>query len=137
MAQLNPYLSFENNCRDAMNFYKECLGGKLTMQQVSDLPEMAAQMPPEMSTSIMHSTLTNGNITIMASDLNRDAPVEGNTVHLLISCDTETELNTFFSKLSAGGTVHEPVAYMPWGAFYGSLTDKFGKHWALNYAKSS
>jgi PhnB protein len=136
MAQLNPYLSFSNNCREAMNFYKDSLGGELVLQTVGELPEMAAQMPPEMKSNIMHSVLTSGDIIIMASDLNRESPVEGNTVHLCIQCKTEDELNTFFSNLSKGGKITEPIADMPWGAKYGSLIDKYGKYWLFNYAKN-
>lgn len=136
MAQLNPYLSFSNNCREAMNFYKDSLGGELVLQTVSELPEMAAQMPPEMKDSIMHSVLTSGDIVIMASDLNRENPVEGNTVHLCIQCKTENELNTFFSNLSKGGKITEPISDMPWGAKFGSLIDKFGKYWLFNYSKN-
>jgi len=135
MAHLNPYLTYGNNCRDAMNFYKDCLGGELFLQTVGELPAMAAQMPPEMKNNILHSTLTSGDITIMASDLNRETPIEGNTVHLCVNCKTENELNTFFSKLSRGGKITEPIADMPWGAKYGSLTDKFGKHWLFNFSK--
>lgn len=135
MAQLNPYLNFNNNCREAMTFYKDCLGGELTLQTVEELPEMAALMPPEMKKSIMHSVLTSGDIVIMASDLNREKPVDGNTVHLCIQCKTENELNTFFSKLSRDGKITEPIADMPWGAKYGSLVDKFGKYWLFNFSK--
>lgn len=135
MPQLNPYLSFEGNCREAMNFYKECLGGELTMQTVGEMPEMAAQMPPEMKDHIMHSTLISGGIVIMGSDLNREKHLEGNTVHLCLNCDNETEQDTFFSGLSEGGKITEPLSDMPWGGRYGSLTDKFGKYWVLNYQK--
>ena len=135
MAHLNPYLNFDNNCREAMNFYKECLGGELFLQTVSELPAMAPQMPPQMKDNILHSSLTSGDIVIMASDLSREKRIEGNTVHLCINCNSENELNSFFSKLSAGGKVTEPIADMPWGAKYGALTDKYGKHWIFNFPK--
>lgn len=135
MAQLNPYLNFDNNCREAMNFYKDCLGGKLSIQTVGESPMMAEQMPSQMKDSVLHSTLTSGNIVIMASDLNREKPIVGNTVQLCINCDSENELISFFSQLSKGGKVTEPLAVMPWGAKYGALTDKFGKHWIFNFKK--
>ena len=133
MAHLNPYLNFTNNCREAMTFYKDCLGGELVFMLVADMPEMAAQMPPEMKNAIMHSSLTNGNIILMGSDLNRDTALEGNTVQLCINCDNEAQLHEFFNKLSAGGEISEPVANMPWGAVYGALKDKYGKRWQLNF----
>lgn len=135
MAQLNPYLNFNKNCREAMNFYKDSLGGELTLQTVSESPEMAAQMPPQMKDLILHSVLTRSGITIMGSDMNREKPIEGNTVHLCINCESEDELNTFFSKLSDDGTITEPLADMPWGAKYGALTDRYGKNWLFNYQK--
>ncbi len=119
-----------------MNFYKDCLGGELQLQTVGESPEMAAQMPPQMKDLILHSTLTSGKLVIMASDLSREKRVEGNTIHLCVNCDTDVELNSFFSKLSAGGKVTEPLADMPWGAKYGALTDKYGKQWLFNFQKS-
>ena len=135
MAQLNPYLNFDNNCREAMSFYKDCLGGELTLQTVGEMPAMAAQMPPQFKDSILHSMLKSGDIVIMASDLSREKRVEGNTVHLCINCASAEELNSFFSKLSVGGLVTEPVADMPWGGTYGALTDKYEKHWVFNFQK--
>jgi PhnB protein len=134
MAKLNPYLSFEN-CREAMNFYKECLGGELVLQTVGESPAMAAQMPPEMRDHILHSTLTVGDIVIMASDMSKGKRMEGNTVQLCINCDSETQIADYFSKLSAGGTIDDPLIDMPWGAIYGAITDKYGKHWVLNFQK--
>jgi PhnB protein len=135
MAQLTPYLNFNNNCREAMKFYQECLGGQLDLQTVAEMPAMAEQMPPEMKDHILHSQLKSADIVIMASDLNREKSVEGNTVHLCLNCTSENELNSFFTKLSAGGKITEPIAPMPWGATYGALTDKYGKHWVLNFPK--
>jgi PhnB protein len=132
MAQISPYLIFNGNCREAMNFYKSALGGVLSLQTVSESPQMAAQMPLEMKDSVLHSTLINGTITLMASDLNRQNPVEGNTVQLCINCQNENELYNFFSGLSQDGKVIETIKNMPWGAKYGELVDKYGKHWIFN-----
>jgi PhnB protein len=133
MARLHPYLNFDKNCRQAMNFYKDCFGGELFLQTVGESPEMAAQMPPEWKDCIIHATLTSGDLVLMASDLNRNERVEGNTVHLIVNCKSEEEINQFFSKMSDGAEIIEPVADVPWGAKYGELRDKFGKYWMFNY----
>lgn len=135
MAQLSPYLNFDKNCREAMNFYKDCFGGELFLQTVGESPEMAAQMPAEWKDCVLHSTLTSGELVLMASDLNRDKRLEGNTVHLCVNCKTEYEINSFFSKMSDGAEIVQPVADVPWGAKYGELVDKYGKHWMFNYHK--
>ena len=67
MIQINAYLTFNGNCREAMTFYQKCLGGELYLQTIGESP-MAAQMPPQMKDSILHSTLTNGEAIIMATD---------------------------------------------------------------------
>ena len=135
MAQLNPYLSFDNNCREAMNFYKDCFGGELVIQTVGESPEMAAQMPPHMKDSILHSSLISGGISIMGSDLNREKPSEGNTIQLCINCESEKELNSLFSNLSKDGKVIQAISDMPWGAKYGEIIDRYGKHWMFNFQK--
>jgi len=68
MSHIVAYLNFNGNCRKAMNFYKERLGGELTMQTVGESP-MAGQMPPEMGPLILHSSLTSGALNLMASDM--------------------------------------------------------------------
>ena len=136
MNYLSPYLSFNGKCREAMKFYQDCLGGDLQMQKVSEMPEMAKQMPESYKDSILHSMLTSGPIVIMASDLSRDKPVMGNTTHLCLNCSTENEIRSLFSNLSAGGQVTEPLKDMPWNALYGAITDKFGTQWVFNYDKA-
>ncbi len=44
MSTINSYLRFNGNCSEAMTFYKDCLGGELTMQKVGESP-MAGNMP--------------------------------------------------------------------------------------------
>ncbi|MBS1653872.1 MAG: VOC family protein [Bacteroidetes bacterium] len=131
---LSPYLNFDNNtCKAAMQFYKDCLGGELFMQTVGESP-MAEQMP-HLKDAIMHSHLKNGVINIMGSDMIMGKAQEGNTVHLCMDCSSEEETKTYFDKLSAGGTIVQPLQSTFWGALFGMFTDKFGKQWMLNYTK--
>ncbi len=132
MAQLCPYLIFDNNCREAMTFYRDCLGGVLTLQTVGESPAMAAMMPAHMKDRILHSTLVSGGITIMASDLQRVPRVVGTANYLCINCDSEAELRTYFSALATNGQITEPLAAMPWGGLYGALTDQYGHQWVFN-----
>lgn len=55
-----PYLFFPGNCREAFEFYEECLGGKIVaMMAHADAPpgEVPADVAPE---SIMHACLQVG-----------------------------------------------------------------------------
>jgi len=127
MATLNPYLNFYGRCTEAMNFYKEAFGGELFIQLAGDSP-VKDQVPAELHNQVMHSHLKGGSIEIMASDMAPTQPIEGNTVYLALICKDEAEVQSHFQKLSEGGKVEQPLtkAFFGW---FGSLEDKFGKHW--------
>lgn len=136
MTQVNAYVGFNGECREAMNFYKECLGGELMLQTVEGTP-MEGNCPPAMKNQVLHSSLTKGPLLIMGTDMTRpDGFIKGNNFALSLSCSSEEEINTFFSKLSEGGKILEPLKDQFWGAIFGAFTDKFGIGWMLNYEKN-
>ena len=133
MTQINSYLTFNGNCREAMTFYKECLGGELVLQTIGESP-MADTMPAQMKRSILHSTLTKGNLLLMGSDMVADnGLVKGNSVSLMLNCSSEEEIKTCYKNLSKDGEATHPLENTFWGALFGDLTDKFGNHWLLHY----
>ena len=133
MAKLNPYLTFSGNCREAMNYYNECLGGELSFIIVGESPA-ANQVPASMKHHILHSSLKTGELELMATDMQPESLKEGNAVHLCLSCNTEEETRHLFEKLAAGGKVKQPLHEMFFGLI-GTLTDKFGKSWILECDK--
>ncbi len=136
MKQLNAYLRFDGNCREAMSFYQECLGGELKWMTAGETP-MGAQMPPEAQRRIMHSTLTIGPFVLSASDTFRqEVLTNANSITMMIDCSSEDEITAFFSKLSAGGTIIAPLKKEFWGGIFAQFTDKFGKEWMLNCDKA-
>ncbi|WP_080055345.1 VOC family protein [Spirosoma aerolatum] len=132
MTQINPYLNFNGNCREAMTFYRECLGGELNLQTIGESP-IGDQMPDEIKERILHAGLTkDGNLLLMGSDMMGSGLIVGNSVTLSINCRSEKDIHQFFSKLAEGGQIRDPLSDMFWGALFGSLTDKFGLSWVLN-----
>lgn len=137
MAQLNVYLHFDGNCRAAMNFYKECLGGELSLQTAGESP-MGEQTADEEKQKIIHSSLTNNSLVLLACDgFGPEGIIRGNTVTLCLDCSSEEEINTFFANLSAGGQVTHALKTEFWGGTFGQLTDKFGVNWMLNYSPNA
>ena|SRR6478609_7153620 len=130
MAQVGPYLTFNGNCREAMNFYKEVFGGELMMQTFGEAPMDA---PGDAKDRIMHANLRNGDFLLMASDgMPGQAPIVGNNVTLSVNCNSKEEQENYFNKLAAGGNITMPLADTFWGAYFGMLTDKFGMNWMFN-----
>lgn len=137
MTKINSYLTFNGNCREAMTYYKECLGGKLELQTIGESP-MADQMPIKMKDCILHSTLTTDGFVIMGSDMTPETGLlKGNAVSLMLNCSSERDIRITFGKLSDGGTVKHPLENTFWGALFGDLTDKFGNNWILNFNKNN
>lgn len=136
MTNIHAYLTFNGNCREAMTFYKESLGGELTLQPIEGTP-MAARCPEGMLHHIMHASLAKGDMLLMATDMIGPAGFNpGNTISLSLICSSEEEINTFFKNLSAGGQVVHELSDAAWGALFGVLVDKYGVAWMLNYDKT-
>ena len=128
MPQLNTYLRFNGNCREAMTFYQSCLGGELTIQTVGESPA-AGQMPPAMHNNVLHSVLAKDGFELMASDMTGpEGVIKGNAVTLCVIGSNKGEIEPIFTRLSAGGTVNTPLIEEYFGTF-GDLTDRFGIEW--------
>jgi PhnB protein len=135
MAQLNPYIHFDGNCKEAMNFYKDALGGDLTLQTIGESP-MAGGMPKEEHNKVLHSVLTKDGFVLMASDMMQaDRVVRGNAYTLCLVCNSKQEIETLYSKLSAGGNVTHPLKEEFFGTF-GDCTDKYGVDWMFQFGSA-
>ena len=130
-SKLNPYLSFKDNAREAMEFYQTVFGGKLT---TSTFKEFHASQDASEDNKVMHSVLEADNgIEFMASDTpDRMEYKAGTNYSMSLSGDNEAELQGYFEKLLAGGNVTMPLEKAPWGDTFGMLTDKFGVAWLVN-----
>lgn len=136
-THINANLTFNGNCREAMTFYQECLGGTLFFQTVGDSP-LSGQMPPKMKNCILHAALTKGDLVLTGSDMvSEHGLVKGNGVSLMLNCSSEDEIRGTHARLSEGGEPTHPVEDTFWGALFGSLTDKFGIHWLLNFDRNT
>jgi PhnB protein len=137
MAKMNAYLGLDGKTREAMTFYKECLGGELNLVTAAETP-VCDEMPAEAKESIMHACLSNGRWTLMATDMaSPGGRKQGNDFSMMLDCESEEEINGLFGKLSEGGTVKQPLGPAFWGGTFGFLTDKFGIGWMFNYVPAS
>jgi len=137
MATVNPYLNFNGNTEEALNFYKSVFGGEfITIQRFKDTPE-ADKIPEADRDKIMHIAFPLGEGTIlMATDAleSMGHPLTvGNNFYMSVNAESEKEADKLFKALSAGGRVTIPLAKAFWGAYFGIFTDKFGIQWMINY----
>ena len=133
MIQLAPYLYFGGNCEEALNFYKECLGGSISDLHRYEGSPMEQQAGGGQKNKIMHSTFTFDGGTFMASDSSGQHPVssDGNLA-LSIGLDDAKRAERIFAALSAGGHVTMPFEKQFWGAKFGMFKDRYGIAWMIN-----
>ncbi len=132
-TKLSPYLAFQDNARQAMEFYQTVFGGKLVLRTFE---EFHAARDPRDERKIMHSVLEGANgVVFMASDTGSGMEFKpGTNIRLSIDGENEAELRGYFEKLSAGGSVLMPLKTEMWGDTFGMVADKFGIIWMVNIA---
>jgi PhnB protein len=133
-SRLNPYISFTDNARQAMEFYKGVFGGTLTLNTFGEYGDKGA---PE-ADNIMHGMLeTDRGFTLMGADSPPGMEYNrGDNIAVSLSGDDTDELRGYWNKLSAGGTVSVPLEKQMWGDEFGMCVDQFGIGWMVNIAQA-
>jgi PhnB protein len=131
---LNIYLLFNGNAEDAMNFYKDAIGG--TIDLLTRFGESPVPSDEADKDKILHGIMTIQGSTVMFSDSNNKNRVTvGNNFSVSINCHSNEDVTRYFDAMSKGGVVTLPLQDMFWGAKFGMCTDKFGVNWMFNYDK--
>ena len=132
-SRLNPYLNFNGNTRQAMEFYASVFGGDLTLNTFG---QYGMQGPD--ADRIMHAQLeTPAGYSIMAADVTSDMtyqPPAGFSVSL--SGDDGDALRGYYRQLAAGGAEIMPLQQQVWGDEFGMCTDQFGVSWLVNISQA-
>jgi PhnB protein len=139
MTRLHSYLNFAGNAEEAFNFYRSVFGGEFSsLVRFKDFPTEGVSVPEEDQDKMMHIGLPIGEDNmLMASDtipsLGREL-TQGNNVYISVHPGTKEEADRIFTGLSQGADIEMPIADQAWGDYYGSLKDKFGVMWMVNYS---
>lgn len=131
---IEPYLFFNGNAREAMEFYKSVFGGELQVTEAD--PAQMGDMPNKdwFKGKLMHASL-KGPVNLMATDSPK-ASAKSAKVELSLGGTDEAKMREIFDKLSAGGKVNMPLEKAFWGDIFGSLQDKYGVDWMMNIGDS-
>ncbi|RIJ79029.1 VOC family protein [Nakamurella silvestris] len=130
-TRLNPYLSFRDTARSAMEFYHSVFGGELTL---STFGEMHASEDPAEADKIMHGMLVSPtDLVLMGADTpNSMEHTPGGSFSVSLSGEDEAELRGYWEKLIDGATITAPLNTAPWGDIFGMCIDRFGVNWLVN-----
>jgi PhnB protein len=138
MTKLHSYLNFAGNSEEAFDFYKSVFGGEYSsLVRFKDMPIEGVTIPKEDEDKIMHISLPIGEDNVlMASDALESLGqqlVQGNNVYVSVHPDSREEAYEIFTALSEGAEIEMPIADQAWGDYFGSLKDKFGVMWMVDY----
>ena len=139
MTKLHTYLNFPGNAEEAFTFYRSVFGGELSsLVRFKDMPIEGVPIPEEDQDKAMHIALPIGDDSVlMASDALESLGQQltpGNNVYVSVHPTSRDDADRIFAGLSEGGEVEMPIADQMWGDYFGSLKDKFGIHWMVNYS---
>ncbi|NES27569.1 VOC family protein [Micromonospora terminaliae] len=131
-SRLNPYLSFRDDARQAMEFYQKVFGGTLTLSTFGEF----GNPDPAVADNVMHAQLeTDRGFTLMASDTPPEMDYQpGARISISLSGDDADELRGYWRQLAEGGTVAVPLEKQMWGDEFGMCADRFGINWMVNIA---
>ena len=129
-SRLNPYISFNGDARQAMEFYQSVLGGDL---RVNTFGEFGAPDSPD-ADKVMHAMLeSDKGFTLMGADTPQGMPYNpGDNIAVSLSGDDADELRGYWKALSGDGQVERPLDMQMWGDEFGMLVDRFGIGWMVN-----
>ena len=143
MAKVSTYLNFPRTTEEAFNFYKSVFGGEFVggINRMGQVPADPSRPPMAEADKnlVMHVALPIlGGHMLMGTDAPESMGFKvnmGNNVYINLEPDSKEEADRLFAALSAGGKAEMPMQDMFWGDYFGSLTDKYGVQWMINYSK--
>jgi PhnB protein len=134
-GQATPYLMFDGNAKEALEYYREVFGGEISNLQTygeADYPT-----PPEAHDRVIHAQFKKDDLFLMTSDaFPGNSVVVGSNISLTLEFESEDEIRGIYDTLSQKGTVYMELQDTFWGAKYAKVKDAFGVIWDLNYTKA-
>jgi PhnB protein len=142
-SQLNPYISFDGHAREALEFYREVLGGDLNLTTYGESGNQESSGAGEImhgnleADKIMHGMLeTPMGFTLMGADNPPGTEYRpGNNFAVSLSGDDDGALRSYWEKLTERGTVTVPLEKQMWGDEFGMCIDRFGTAWMVNISQ--
>jgi len=129
--QLQPYLTFDRQCREAFERYRAVLGGELSLMTHGDSP-MGTDAPAGWEDAIMHARLQVGDAVVMGSDAPPQYFTQPGGFSVSIGVTDPAEAERIFDGLAEGGNVRMPLQKTFWAERFGMLIDRFGIPWMVN-----
>lgn len=129
--QVQPYLSFEGRCDEALEFYKKALGAEVKMlMRFKDCPDKNSCAPGSLE-KVMHSSVQIGKSEVFMTDGRNSGQPKFTGISLSLDVDSVGDAERIFKALCDGGNVTMPMSKTFFAQAFGMVADKFGVHWMV------
>ena len=135
--QIQPYLSFDGRCEEAINFYRKAVGAQVEMMmrfKESPEPPQPGMVPPGSENKVMHAAIRIGDSTVLASDGRCQGKPSFQGIMLSLTVSSEAEADRAFNALADGGKVQMPLGKTFFSPRFGMVADRFGVNWMVYVA---
>lgn len=129
--KLTTFLNYGGNCEQALRFYEQHLGGRITMlMRRAEQPNQPVTWPG-WENSIQYASMDLGETQFTASDVPPERFQPMRSVYLVLTVDTAAEAERIWSVLSDGGAILMPIEETFFAIRFGQLRDQFGTSWMI------
>jgi len=135
--KLLTYLNYGGNCEQALRFYEEHLGGKITSMMTHGQMPGPANVPAELKDKILHARLSLGGTELLASDVPPERFQPMRSAYLSLSLDSTSEAERVYGLLAEGGQLFMPMQETFFAFRFGMLRDRFGTSWMIIHERPS
>lgn len=127
--KLDIYLNFHGNCEEALRFYEQHLGGRITgMTRHREGPD-SARFPAGWQNAILHARMELGGTVVMGADIPNAEPMR--SAYLTLTTETAEEAERTYALLSDGRTIFMKMEETFFATRFAMLRDRFGTSWML------
>lgn len=135
--KLNIYLNFDGRCKEAFEFYQQCLGGTIEAMTTHAETPMGENVSDDWRDRIMHARLVVGDQVLMGADMPPDNHEQHGGFSVSLQVEDPEEAERIFHALAEHGTIEMPINETFWAERFGMLVDRFGVPWMVNCDKTS
>lgn len=132
MKKFSPYISFNGDCKRALDFYQQVFNGEI--KNISFYRDSPVEISDEDEDRVMHAVFQSEAVYFLAADTMPDSSVVvGDNISLSLEFEHESEMERIYHLMAEHGTVIMPLQDTFWGSSFGMLVDQFGLSWMFNW----
>ena len=125
--KITTFLMFDGKAEEAMRFYTSLFPDS----EIKSLARYAENEPGPVGTVRQALFSLQGQLFMCIDSVVKHQFAFTPALSLHVTCDTESEINMLFARLSEGGQILMPLDAYPFSTRYAWLNDKYGVSWQL------